>query len=251
MAEWLGATARRVPAGIALGLAESEAAAVDAVRRVVAYGYRRVKVKIAPGADVDPLLAIRAAFPDLALQADANGAYSLRDADHLVRLDEVGLQCLEQPFGRDELDDHAALARRLATPLCLDETITSAGVARRAIEMGACSVVNVKAARVGGLVAAREVHDVCRAHGVAAWVGGMLDTGIARAANVALAALPGMTLPGDVSASDRWFTTELTEPMRLDADGCIAVPRGAGLGVEVDVEAVASVTASIERLVAP
>jgi O-succinylbenzoate synthase len=248
VADWLGATAARVPGGIALGVAASGAAARNAVEHAVGQGYGRVKLKIEPGADVEPLRAVRAAFESLTLHADANGAYRFTDADHLAQLDPIGLECLEQPLPRDDLEGHAALARRLTTPICLDESITSAADAVRAVELGACRVVNVKAARVGGLAEARALHDACAARGVDLWVGGMLDTGIARAANVALAALPGITMTGDVSASDRWFTTELTEPLRLDAEGCLAVPRGPGLGVEVDVTAVESVTEEVVRL---
>ncbi|HEX5615630.1 MAG TPA: o-succinylbenzoate synthase [Acidimicrobiia bacterium] len=245
LASWLGAERARVPAGIALGIATVDET-VARVGRAVVDGYRRVKLKIEPGHDVAVLRVVRAAFPDLALQADANGAYRAVDIDHLRGIDAVDLQCLEQPFPADDLQSHVALADASATPICLDESIGSAADARRAIELGACSVVNIKAARVGGLAEARRIHDVCVASEVDAWCGGMLDTGIARAANVALTALPGCTLAGDVSASDRWFDVELTEPLRLDIDGCIPVPTGPGLGVEIDVAAIESVTTSVE-----
>ena len=248
VAHWLGATRTRVPAGIALGV---EATIDDSLARVagaVDAGYRRVKLKIEPGRDVAVLDAVRAAFPDLALQADANGAYRGDDIEHLRAIDAARLQCIEQPFPADDLAAHAALARAIATPVCLDESIRSSSDAARAIDMAACSVVNVKAARVGGLLEARRLHDACVEREVPVWCGGMLDTGIARAANVALAALPGFTIPGDVSGSDRWFDVELTQPLRLDDDGCIRVPNGVGIGVDVDGDAIESCTESSEVL---
>lgn len=247
IAAWLGAVRRRVPAGIALGIATIDET-VARVAQAIADGYRRVKLKIEPGHDLDVLRAVRVAFPDLALQADANGAYRDSDVDHLRALDRVGLQCLEQPFPARDLDTHARLARSMATPVCLDESITSAAAAERALARGACSVVNVKAARVGGLVEARRLHDLCVSRGVPVWCGGMLDTGIARAANVALAALPGFTLPGDVSASDRWFDVELTAALRMDDEGCLAVPNGPGIGIDIDLAAIEKHTVTVETV---
>jgi O-succinylbenzoate synthase len=247
LAAHLGVTRDRVPAGIALGISGSVPALLDAVERHVAEGYRRVKLKIEPGWDLVPVAAVRARFPELALQVDANGSYTVDDADHLAGLDEFGLLLCEQPLGDDDLAGHAALARRIGTPICLDETITSATVAADAIERGACSVVNLKVGRVGGLAEAVRIHDLCRDRRVALWVGGMLETGLGRALNVALAALPGFTLPGDLSASDRYFHEDLTEPFVLD-DGHLAVPAGPGLGVSPRPEVLAATTRSVETL---
>ncbi|MBO0729649.1 MAG: o-succinylbenzoate synthase, partial [Acidimicrobiaceae bacterium] len=224
---------------------------VDVVDRRVYEGYRRVKLKVEPGWDVEPVRALRERFGDaLALQVDANGAYTLADARHLARLDAFDLLLIEQPLADDDLAGHTELARLLRTPICLDESITSARVAADAIARGACSVVNVKAGRVGGLLEARRVHDVCAAHGVPVWCGGMLETGLGRAANVALAALPGFTLPGDLSASDRYWRQDLTAPFVL-ADGHLPVPAGPGLGVAPDPGVLAEVTTATEIFPGP
>jgi O-succinylbenzoate synthase len=194
-------------------------------------GYVRIKLKIQPGWDIEPVRAVRERFGyDLLLQVDANTAYALGDARHLARLDEFGLLLMEQPLAEEDVLGHAALARVVRTPICLDESITSARTAAAAITLGACSIVNIKPGRVGGYLEARRIHDVCAAHGVAVWCGGMLETGLGRAANVALAALPGFTLPGDTSASDRYYRTDITEPFVLSG-GHLDVPAGPGLGV--------------------
>jgi len=240
LASHLGATASRVPSGIALGLD----AGLDDVGSAVEAGYHRVKLKIAPGHDVDFVRSVRAAWPDLALQVDANGAYSPADADHLAALDDLDLLLIEQPLATDDLDGHAALAARLRTPVCLDESITSAAAADEALRRRACSVICIKAGRLGGLDEAVAVHDRCLAAAVPVWCGGMLESGLGRAANLALAALPGFTLPGDLSASSRWFAADLTEPLTLDADGYLAVPSGPGIGVSPRADALARFTES-------
>ena len=232
LASQLGAVRDAVDAGVAVGIAPSVGELLDEVERHVAEGYRRVKLKIEPGWDVEPVAAVRERFGgDLALHVDGNGAYQIGDAEHLARLDPFGLLMLEQPLRVDDLDGHAELARRVRTPICLDESIASEADLERALAVGACSIVNVKAARLGGLRAAVRVHDRCVQHRVPVWCGGMLETGVGRAANVALAALPGFTLPGDLSASDRYFETDLTAPFVLD-DGCLVVPDGPGIGVD-------------------
>jgi O-succinylbenzoate synthase len=215
------------------------------VEAYVAEGYGRVKLKIEPGWDVAPVRAVRERFPDLALQVDANAAYTLADARHLARLDEFDLLLIEQPLPEDEVRAHAVLAARLATPVCLDESIVSARSAADAIAMGACAIVNVKPSRVGGYLEARRIHDVCQANGVPVWCGGMLETGLGRAGNVALAALPGFTLPGDISASDRYYRRDITEPFVL-REGRLRVPTGPGLGVEVDEDVLRGVTTSVD-----
>lgn len=247
LAAHLGAVRDAVDAGVAVGILPSLDALVATVAAHVAEGYRRVKLKIEPGFDVEPVRAVRAAFPGLALQVDANGAYTTGDADHLAQLDDFDLLLIEEPLAGRDLRGHAELATRLRTPICLDESIESAADAVAAIESGACAVVNVKAGRVGGYLEARRVHDVCRERGVPVWCGGMLESGLARAANVALAALPGFTLPGDLSASARWFAEDLTEPFVLD-DGRLRVPTTPGIGREPRPDVLAAATTSVETI---
>jgi O-succinylbenzoate synthase len=217
-----------------VGLATSTAALLDEVDGYVADGYRRVKLKIEPGHDVEPVRAVRERYPDLALQVDANASYTPQEARALADLDPFDLLLIEQPLAPDDLLGHAELARHLLTPICLDESITSERTARQAITLGACTIVNLKAGRVGGYLEARRIHDACRELGVPVWCGGMLETGVGRAANVALASLPGFTLPGDISASARYYARDVTEPFVL-TDGRLTVPTGPGLGVTVDV----------------
>jgi o-succinylbenzoate synthase len=232
LAARLGATRTAVDAGVVVGIAPSITALLDEVARRVSEGYRRVKLKIEPGWDVEPVAAARDRFgAELALQVDGNGAYTVGDAAHLAELDQFGLLMLEQPLPFDDLDGHAELARVVRTPVCLDESITSEGDLDRALALGACSIVNAKPARLGGVLAAKRLHDRCVERDVPLWCGGMLETGIGRAANLALAALPGFTLTGDLSASDRYFESDLTPPFVLD-DGRLAVPAGPGIGVE-------------------
>lgn len=231
LARHLGAVRDRVPAGVSVGIAGSVPELLDTVASYLDHGYVRIKLKIEPGWDVAPVAAVRERFGDgLALQVDANAAYTLADAGTLAALDPFDLLLIEQPLAEDHLREHAELARRIRTPVCLDESITSAKAAADALMVDACRVVNIKAGRVGGYLEARRVHDLCRAHGVPVWCGGMLESGLGRAANVALAGLPGFTLPGDTSASDRYFARDVTEPFVLD-DGHLHVPDGPGIGV--------------------
>jgi O-succinylbenzoate synthase len=233
---------------VSVGIQPSISALLDTVQGYLDAGYVRIKLKIKPGWDVEPVRAVRERFGDIPLQVDANTAYTLADARHLAELDAFGLLLIEQPLEDEDLTQHADLARSLRTPVCLDESITSAKAAADAIRLGATTVVNIKAGRVGGYLEARRVHDVCAANGVPVWCGGMVETGLGRAANMALAALPGFTLPGDTSASNRFYTRDIiTEPFVL-ADGHIAVPTRPGLGVEVDPDALAAVTVSREAL---
>jgi o-succinylbenzoate synthase len=247
LAEHLGAVRDAVPAGVSVGIMDGLPQLLEAVEGYLDQGYARIKLKIEPGWDVEPVRAVRERFGDIALQVDANTAYALADARHLAQLDAFDLLLLEQPLAEDDLRGHAALARQVRTPICLDESITSARSAADAIALGACSVVNIKAGRVGGYLEAVRVHDVAQAHGVPVWCGGMLETGLGRAANVALAALPGFVLPGDTSASDRFYRQDVTEPFVLE-DGCVAVPTGPGLGVQPDVEVLTALTQSTESL---
>ncbi|WP_405146349.1 o-succinylbenzoate synthase [Sphaerisporangium sp. NBC_01403] len=243
---FLGASRDRVPCGVSVGIMDSIPQLLDAVAGYLDEGYIRVKIKIQPGWDVAPVRAVRERFgDDLPLQVDANAAYTLVDAPHLARLDDYGLLLIEQPLADDDLVQHAALAKRLRTPVCLDESIESAAHAAAAISLGSCSIINVKPGRVGGYIEARRIHDLCRAHGVSVWCGGMLETGLGRAANVALAALPGFTLPGDTSGSSRYYATDITEPFTLQ-DGHLPVPTGPGLGVDPIPDILDKVTISKE-----
>ncbi|WP_433556563.1 o-succinylbenzoate synthase [Pseudonocardia xinjiangensis] len=248
LARELGAVRERVPCGVSVGIMGSVGELLDAVDGYLEAGYVRIKLKIQPGWDVEPVRAVRERFgDDVLLQVDANTAYTLADARHLARLDPFGLLLIEQPLDEEDVLGHAELARTLATPICLDESITSAKAAADAIRLGACSIVNIKPGRVGGYLEARRVHDVCAAHGVPVWAGGMLETGLGRAANVALAALPGFTLPGDTSASDRYYRTDITPPFVLE-DGHLPVPTAPGLGVEPLPDALAAVTTGTDWL---
>jgi len=244
----LGAVHDRVPCGVSVGIMDSVPALLDAVGNYLDEGYLRIKLKIEPGWDVEPVRAVRERYgDDVLLQVDANTAYTLADARHLARLDPFGLLLIEQPLDEEDVLGHAELARLIETPVCLDESITSARSAAAAIRLGACQVVNIKPGRVGGYLEARRIHDVCVAHGVPVWCGGMLETGIGRAANVALAALPGFVLPGDTSASGRYYRTDITEPFVLAA-GQLAVPTGPGSGVSPVPELLDEVTTGVEWL---
>ncbi len=244
----LGGTRTMVQAGVALGMASTVAEVVTAAEAFAAQGYRRVKLKIAPGWDVAPVAAVRAALGAAAgVQVDANGAYAGESLAPLCELDRLDLALIEQPLAPRDLRGHAELAGRLRTPLCLDESIECVADAEAALDLGACSVVNIKPGRCGGLLEAVRVHDLCVDRRVPVWCGGMLETGIGRAANLALASLPGFTLPGDLSASDRYFDEDLTEPFALE-DGCLRVPTGPGLGVEPAPDALARFTTSLELI---
>lgn len=247
-AEYAGAVRDRVPSGVSVGIQRDPAALVDAVHGYLDEGYVRIKIKIKPGRDVADTAAVRDAFGTIPLQVDANSAYTMADADTLAELDRFDLLLIEQPLQEDDLVDHAALARRLKTPVCLDESIVSDKAAADALALGSASVVNVKAGRVGGYLEAVRIHDRCLEAGVPVWCGGMLETGIGRAANAALAALPGFTLPGDVSASSRFYSRDIvTEPAVLE-DGHVRVPLGHGLGVEIDPVALEEFTIARETL---
>jgi o-succinylbenzoate synthase len=243
--EMLGGERRRVEVGVSVGLQESPEALVKTVHKYVDAGYARVKIKIKPGRDVVDASAVRAAFPDMRLQVDANSAFTLESAQALKPLDDLDLLLIEQPLFEDDIWDHRKLQEEFRTPICLDESIVSPRHARYAIEMQACRVINIKAGRLGGLSQGLKVHDLCRLHGLPVWCGGMLETGVGRASNLALASLPGFTLPGDISASNRYYLQDITaESFRLNADSTIDVPAAPGLGVTVDQKAVNHYTLS-------
>jgi len=233
--ELLGGTRARVEVGVSVGIQASPEALVDVVAGYLAQGYGRIKIKIKPGRDVAETRAVRRAFPSIRLQVDANSAYTLESARGLLPLDDLDLLLIEQPLADDDLWDHHRLQAQLRTALCLYESIHTRRHARQALEMGACRIINIKPGRVGGLTEAVAIHDFCYAQGVPVWCGGMLETGVGRAANLALASLPGFTLPGDISASDRYYTQDITvERFTLEAGSTIAVPCGPGLGVTID-----------------
>jgi len=239
--DYLGVTKDRVPSGVSVGIQDSIPRLLDTVAGYLDEGYQRIKLKIQPGWDIAPVRAVREAHPDVRLQVDANAAYTLVDAAHLSRLDEFDLLLIEQPLGEDDMRQHAELARRMRTPMCLDESVVSATSAADAIQMGAAQVINIKPSRVGGYLEARRIHDVSRAHGIAVWCGGMLETGIGRAGNAALAGLPGFTLTGDISASGRFYKEDITEPFEL-VDGHIMIPEAPGLAAVPDPARLAQAT---------
>lgn len=245
LSRFLGGTRDRVPTGISIGIQADAAALADRAAAAVAQGYRKIKVKIAPGADVDYVRAVRERLgASVSLMADANSAYTLADADHLAKLDAFDLLMLEQPLGRDDLRRHAELQRRLRTPLCLDECITDVERAEDMIVMGSGRIVNIKPGRVGGFAVSRAIHDLCQRNGVAVWCGGMLESGIGRAHNVALASLPNFTLPGDLSPSARYWARDIVKPeWTMDDEGMVHVPLDRpGLGVTIDVDLIDDLT---------
>jgi O-succinylbenzoate synthase len=227
-----GGTQEEIAAGVSVGIEDTLAGLVERVEGYLGEGYRRIKIKIKPGWDVEACAAVREKFPDILLQADANGAYSLRDSETLKKLDAFHLLLLEQPFPPYDLWDHSRLQAMLKTPLCLDESIISLDTARAALEMASCRIINIKVGRVGGPVEARKIHDLCQERGVPVWCGGMLESGIGRAHNLHLASLPNFRLPADLSASRRYYHQDLIEPeIELSAGGTIPVPGGPGIGV--------------------
>lgn len=230
----LGGRGGTIAAGVSIGLQKDAAALLAEVAKEAAAGYRRIKIKIKPGHDRELVEAVRRHFPDLPLMVDANNAYTLDDAPLFGELDRHRLTMIEQPLAWDDLVDHATLQRALETPLCLDESIRSTANARHALGLGACRIINVKVGRVGGFTEALALHDLCVARGVPLWCGGMVESGIGRLANVHLQTLPGFTLPGDTSASARYFAEDLVDPpVTVTPGGTIAVPEGPGIGHEI------------------
>ncbi len=239
--QFFGAVRPAVDCGVSVGIHKSIPDLLDTVGGYIEQGYRRIKLKIKPGWDIEPVRAVRERFGPVPLQVDANTAYRASDASHLAELDPFGLLLIEQPLPEEQVLAHAEVAKKVRTPICLDESITSAQAATDAIALGACRIINVKPGRVGGYLEGRRIHDVCAERGVPVWMGGMLETGIGRAGNVAMAAMKNFTLPGDTSASDRYYNRDITEPFVL-VDGRLTVPTGPGLGVTVDLEYLESIT---------
>ncbi len=242
----LGGTRDHIASGVSIGIQDTVDQLLGRIEHELAAGYRRIKIKIKPGWDVDVVSQVRARFADVPLMVDANAAYTVGDAAHLARLDAFNLMMIEQPLDYDDVTDHATLQRAMKTPICLDESIHTLRIAKDAIEAGACKIINIKPGRVGGHRESIRLHDLCASHGVPVWHGGMLETGIGRAHNVHLASLPNFTLPGDIAASKRYYQPDLIDPpIDLRPDGTIPVPDGPGIGVHIVRERVERVT---ERL---
>ena len=233
LAALLGGVRGSVPVGVSIGLQPTDDELNRKVGSYLEEGYARIKVKIKPGRDVAMLQGLRDRFPDVPVMADANSAYSLEDLPSLKELDELDLMMIEQPLAHDDYLDHARLQRELKTPICLDESIRSVGDAALALELGACRIINIKPGRVGGLSSAKAIHDLCVTHEMPVWCGGMLESGVGRAHNVALASLPGFTLPGDISASRRYWSEDIVAPEFVLERGTVSVPTGPGIGVEL------------------
>ena len=246
----LGGTRKRIGTGISIGIQSSLAELADKAEEALAEGYRKIKLKIKPGQDLDYLHAVRERLgSDAPLMADANNAYTLDDTDHLVQLDELDLVMVEQPLAWDDVARHAELQRRMRTPICLDESITNIARAEDMIRLRSGRIVNIKPGRVAGFTASKAIHDLCEANNIPVWCGGMLESGIGRAYNVALASLPNFTIPGDVSPSNRYWARDVVSPeWTMDGDGWVDVPAGPGLGVEVDRDRIEALTVQRETL---
>jgi O-succinylbenzoate synthase len=245
----IGGTRERIPVGVSLGIQPTLDHLLERVDRYLGLGYQRIKLKIKPGWDIGVVREVRRRNPDILLSVDANTAYTLADLDHLRTLDDFGLLMIEQPLEHDDLIDHAKLQSKLSTAICLDESITGIKRAKQALELGSCRIINIKIGRVGGYSQAVGIHDLCYAEGIPVWCGGMLESGIGRAHNIALASLPGFSLPGDISASSRYFARDLIVPeVTVSPDGTVIAPLGPGLGFDVDFEYIVSRTETLMRL---
>lgn len=249
LSKLIGGKRERIPVGVSLGIQPSLDLLLERVERYLLLGYQRIKLKIKPGWDLDVVAEVRQRYPDILLSVDANCAYTITDNDCLKALDEFGLLMIEQPLGNDDLIDHAKLQSSLTTPICLDESITSPERAKQALEIGSCRIINIKIGRVGGYSQALAIHDLCYDRNVPVWCGGMLESGIGRAHNIALASLPGFSLPGDISASSRYFARDAIVPeVTVDADGTVKVPQRPGLGFEVDLDYIDDKTTQREEI---
>jgi O-succinylbenzoate synthase len=239
----------RVVVGVSIGIQPTTEKLLEKIEGFLQYGYLRIKMKIKPGRDLGDARAARVAFPDRMLMVDANSAYTLKDADLFKQMDDLDLLMIEQPLGYDDIYEHSKLQPQLRTPICLDESIHSPDHARMAIELGACKIINIKQGRSGGLTQAIEIHDICAQHGVPVWCGGMLETGVGRALNLALAALPNFKLPSDLSASNRYYNPDLIDPpFDINPDGTLSVPTGPGLGVHIVPERLQKLTVRSDAL---
>jgi len=244
-----GGTRKEIPCGVSIGIQNSVPELLNKIATELEAGYQRIKMKIKPGWDIDVIREVRREFPQIKLMADANSAYTLADIDHLKKLDEFYLMMIEQPLAHDEIIDHVPLQAQLQTPICLDECIRSAHQAGQAIRMRACGIINIKLGRVGGFAEAKRVHDVAQKASVPVWCGGMLEAGIGRAHNIALSTLENFVLPGDVSASQRYWKRDIISPwVETTTRGTIAVPEAPGFGYSLDMDFLDSVTVRREEL---
>jgi O-succinylbenzoate synthase len=244
-----GGAISEIACGVSIGIQNSVEQLLGLIEREISAGYQRIKIKIKPGWDVDVIGRVREAFPKIRLMADANSAYTLRDADRLKELDQFNLMMIEQPLAHDEIIDHAELQARLRTPICLDECIRDAHHAEQAIRLRACGIINIKLGRVGGFREAKRIHDLAMAHGIPVWCGGMLESGIGRAHNIALSTLPNFVLPGDVSASRRYWKRDVISPeVEVTAHGTIVAPKGPGFGYQIDHDYLQHLTVREETL---
>jgi o-succinylbenzoate synthase len=248
LSQLIGGTRDRIPVGVSLGIQPTLEQLLERVDRYLGLGYQRIKLKIKPGWDIHVVEEVRRRHPDILLSVDANAAYSLVDYQHLKELDQFNLLMIEQPLDHDDLMDHARLQTELTTPICLDESITGIRRAQQALDLGSCRLINIKIGRVGGYSQAVGIHNLCHAKGIPVWCGGMLESGIGRAHNIALASLPGFTLPGDISASSRYFARDLIVPeVTVSADGTVAAPQGPGLGFDVNLDYIVARTETVMR----
>lgn len=250
LAKLLGGTREEIPCGVSIGIQPALDTLRAKVERELAAGYQRIKIKIKRGYEVEPVRMLRERFPRIRLMADANSDYTLADAPLLKQLDAYHLMMIEQPLGWDDLYAHVELQKKLATPICLDECIHTEEQARAAILLGACKIINIKLGRVGGYTVAKRIHDMCQENGLPVWCGGMLESGIGRAHNIALSTLPNFTLPGDVTASKRYWDEDIIEPeVTVSSQGTIRVPAGPGIGYEPRRDRIEKLTVRKERLV--
>lgn len=247
LSNMIGGTRKKIDVGVSIGIQDSVAGLIKKVEGYISEGYKRIKIKIAPGLDMQFVEALRKEFPNLLLQVDANSAYTLDDIDLFKKMDHYNLSLIEQPLGYEDIYDHSKLQRELKTPICLDESIHSLDDTRAAIELDSCRIINIKPGRVGGFTESKLIHDYCASMNIPVWCGGMLESGIGRAGNVALASLPNFTLPGDISASKRYYKTDIVDPeFVVNPDGTMDVPTKPGIGVEVNMKMLDKVTVRSE-----
>ncbi len=243
LSEMLGGTRKKIDVGVSIGIQNSTQELIKKIEAYLAEGYKRIKIKIAPGNDIQFVKAVRREFPDILFQVDANSAYKLNDIDLFKQMDDYNLLLIEQPLGCEDIYEHSKLQKELKTPICLDESIHSLDDTRAAIELDSCRIINIKPGRVGGFTESKLIHDYCASENIPVWCGGMLESGIGRAGNVALASLPNFTLPGDISASKRYYKEDIVEPeFVVNPDGTMNVPTKAGIGVEVNMKMLEKVT---------
>ncbi|MBU0472735.1 MAG: o-succinylbenzoate synthase, partial [Bacteroidetes bacterium] len=234
LSKLLGGTKNSIEVGVSIGIQETPQILIDKVKQFLSDGYGRIKIKIAPGRDISYVKALRDELPNIRLQVDANSAYTLGNVNILTAFDSYNLELIEQPLAYDDIYEHSILAKKLKTPLCLDESIHSLGDTKAAVELGSCKIINIKPGRVGGYTESKKIHDYCQSNNIPVWHGGMLESGIGRAGNIALASLPNFILPGDISASKKYYKHDIIDPsFDINKDSTMNVPKGPGIGVEV------------------